>query len=174
MFWKTCLDHTFEILLALFGAGILGYLVRSLFGSKAQDVDVSEYENQISSLRDRVKSQDNQISTLQGAQSTWASEKAGLESKLKEQGDLRTSFEGYISPEDHRNITTDYESQLHEKHHKLGLITAERDGLLNQIKSLEAKSGEETWKIAITMKSHEINKPLPIPFDVKKYVHTKD
>lgn len=65
-----------------------------------------------------------------------------------------TGFQCWVDFHQYRNLTP---------HHKIAYT-----------KKLEAKSGEETWKIAITMKSHEINKPLPIPFDVKKYVHTKD
>ena len=59
MFWETCAKHSFEILAALIGSGILGYLFSRWFGrSEARTIDNSAYESQIRSLRDRIKQQD--------------------------------------------------------------------------------------------------------------------
>ena len=59
MFWKTCLDHSLEILTLILGSGILGYLFSRFFGSSSKTDELkAEYDAQIRSLNDRIKSQD--------------------------------------------------------------------------------------------------------------------
>ena len=77
MFWKTCLTHTGEILLALGIAWLLGYLWNRWFGQKNDSVDKKEYEEQIRSLRDRIKIQDDEVRLAKANQDQWAAERAG-------------------------------------------------------------------------------------------------
>jgi predicted flap endonuclease-1-like 5' DNA nuclease len=76
MFWKTCLDHSLEILIALVGSGLLGYFLSRVFGHRAQHENLrAEYESQLNSFHTRVSQQDADLRAAQALQSNWQLEK---------------------------------------------------------------------------------------------------
>lgn len=170
MFWKTCLTHTGEILLALGIAWLLGYLWNRWFGQKNDSVDKKEYEEQIRSLRDRIKIQDDEVRLAKANQDQWAAERAGYQHSLSslqnEMNALSNNFQEYIPPAELRTIQTRYEESLKAAEDKSNALAAERKGLLSSLSSLEnqlqlalkqADEGQARWKQAQTDLSQAVS-----------------
>lgn len=149
MFWETCTKHSFEIIAALLGAGIIGYLWSRWFGGAgASTVDYSAYENQIKSLRDRIKQQDIDLLASAGLRDTWATEREGLNKRIVELtsnlGQSNQAYAGFISPDVYQSVQSKAEADMLEAIKKHDILLAEREGLMNTIKALEAKVTQAT------------------------------
>lgn len=142
MFWKTCLTHAGEILLALGGAWILGYLWNRWFGSHTDPRLLAEYEEQIKSLRDRIKNQDQEIKSGLVRQDTWNSEMTELkESNMELKDKLLEAEQIYLhhtSPADLKNLQAKHEFELKLKQDQIAALTAQRDTLSSSISEKEA------------------------------------
>ncbi len=144
MFWETWLKHSGEILLALVGAGILGYLWSKWFGSSSQfDSYKAEYESQIFSLNDRIKKQDVDLKNAVGLQSAWASEKTGLQTKIDElSAELNTvnqSFSGFVSPEEHLSLQDRFDTDFKSISTKYDALASEKNSLSATLRDYESK-----------------------------------
>lgn len=161
MFWKTCLTHTGEILLALGIAWLLGYLWNRWFGQKKDSVDKKEYEDQIRSLRERIKTQDEEVRMARAGQDHWAAERSGFQHSLStlqnEMNTLSNNFQGYSSPSELSTMKSRFEESLKAAEDKSNALAAERKGLLSSLSSLEnqlqlalkqADEGQTRWKQA--------------------------
>jgi len=143
MFWKTCLTHAGEILLALGGAWILGYLWNRWFGSHSDPKQIAEYEDQIRTLRDRIKIQDQEIKAGLVRHDTWNSELTDLkESNIDLRNQLTAlagSYSQHISPADQKNIQAKSDYQLKLNQDEIVALSEEKDYLANALKSMEAE-----------------------------------
>ncbi|MEP7267876.1 MAG: hypothetical protein ABI844_09640 [Saprospiraceae bacterium] len=144
MFWETWLKHSGEILLALVGAGILGYLWSKWFGSSSQfDSYKAEYESQIFSLNDRIKKQDVDLKNAVGLQSAWASEKTGLQTKIDElSAELNTvnqSFSGFVSPEEHLSLQDRFDTDFKSISTKYDALASEKNSQSATLRDYESK-----------------------------------
>jgi chromosome segregation ATPase/predicted flap endonuclease-1-like 5' DNA nuclease len=149
MFWETCAKHSFEIIAALLGAGIIGYLWSRWFGgSGVSNADNSAYENQIKSLRDRIRQQDIDLQATASLRDTWTTEKEGLNNKINELAanldQAHHANAGFISPDVHMSVLQKAENDMQEAIKKHGMLIAEREGLMNTIKGLETKVTQAT------------------------------
>ncbi|MBP7801737.1 MAG: hypothetical protein KA109_08970 [Saprospiraceae bacterium] len=142
MFWKTCLDHSLEILTALLGAGILGYLWSRWFGSNHKNRN-EEYESQILSLRNRINQQDIDLKKSSGQYDVWAAEKSGFESQIN---DLTHKLEqshsiyaSYVTPDEHQSLQTRFDRDLRAASLKYDQLLAEKENLMHAVKSMEGQ-----------------------------------
>ncbi|MEP7323909.1 MAG: hypothetical protein ABI761_18420 [Saprospiraceae bacterium] len=163
MFWETCAKHSFEIIVALMGSGLLGYLWSRWFNDGRNSiVDNSAYENQIRSLRDRIKQQDIDLLTSASLKDTWILEKQSLvqqtNSLTAELDTIKESFSGYVSPNDLEDYQQKYETSINAVNQHQDKLIAERNGLLTFIKSLEAKIAQNSiHEASVTNAEAKIN-----------------
>ena len=143
MFWKTCLTHAGEILLALGGAWILGYLWNRWFGSRTDPRQIAEYEDQIKTLRDRIKSQDQEIKASLVRQDTWNAELAELNetnSDLKNRlNTIDNSYLQYVAPAALKDIQDrhQYDIKLHQD--QVAALSEQNRLLSDSAQSFEAR-----------------------------------
>ena len=143
MFWKTCLTHAGEIFLALGGAWILGYLWNRWFGSRTDPRQIAEYEDQIKSLRDRIKLQDQEIKAGLVRQDAWSSELTDLKDL---NGELKTrlqtiddTYQQHLTPAAQKIIQDKFEFEATLKQDQIAALKEQNRDLTETLQSLEAR-----------------------------------
>ncbi len=143
MFWKTCLDHTFEILLALLGSGLLGYLWSRWMGSPNEDHDIRLYESQIQSLRERIKQQDLELKSTAALKDSWLAEKNNLHAHFDELNNTlsttQNSYSGFVSSDVYQSLQSRFDQDIKSAALRIDELAAERTELIDKVKSLEIK-----------------------------------
>ncbi|MDZ4707616.1 MAG: hypothetical protein SH818_04370 [Saprospiraceae bacterium] len=143
MFWKTCLTHAGEIFLALAGAWILGYLWNRWFGSRTDPRQIAEYEDQIKSLRDRIKLQDQEIKAGLVRQDAWSSEFTDLKDSntdLKNRLEtIDSSYQHHLTPAAQKSIQDRLEYEATLKQDQIAALTEQNRDLTETLQSLEAR-----------------------------------